>query len=217
MAALDPPGAGGESIGAAVHEAVVPVARPRTEGNACRPAAKPPSFVCGPLPRHDGAGGERGTGKTHAIGALVTRYVAEGVAALDKLLVVTFGRAASQELRERVRGHLVRGRTGAGRPGGGPSGKDPIHVLLADAPDDEVGRRRGLRAGLAGFDAATIVTTHQFCQYVLTGLGIAGDGDADVELVETLDDLIVEVVDDLYVRAFAGALPPTRSSTGTPH
>ena len=57
---------------------------------------------------------------------------------------------------------------------------------------------------MAGFDAATHrPATHQLCQYVLTGLGIAGDGDADVELVESLDDLVVEVVDDLYVRAFA--------------
>ena len=64
-------------------------------------------------------------------------------------------------------------------------------------------RRERLRGALAGFDAATIVTTHQFCQYVLTGLGIAGDGDTDVELVESLDDLVVEVVDDLYVGAFA--------------
>ena len=70
--------------------------------------------------------------------------------------------------------------------------------------DAEVANRRErLRAALAGFDAATIVTTHQFCQYVLTGLGIAGDGDTDVELVESLDDLVVEVVDDLYVGAFA--------------
>ena len=38
---------------------------------------------------------------------------------------------------------------------------------------------------------------------MLTGLGIAGDGDTDVELVESLDDLVVEVVDDLYVGAFA--------------
>ena len=76
--------------------------------------------------------------------------------------------------------------------------------LLADGPADEVAKRRDrLRAALAGFDAATIVTTHQFCQYVLTGLGIAGDGDPDVELVESLDDLVVEVVDDLYVGAFA--------------
>ena len=160
---------------------------------------------CGPLPNGTTVlEASAGTGKTHAIGALVTRYVAEGRAALDQLLVITFGRAASQELRERVRGHLVEAERALAHPDAARAGADPVHALLADAPDDEVTRRRErLRAGLAGFDAATIVTTHQFCQYVLTGLGIAGDGDADVELVETLDDLIVEVVDDLYVRAFA--------------
>ena len=93
-----------------------------------------------------------GTGKTHAIGALVTRYVAEGVAALDKLLVITFGRAASQELRERVRGHLVAAERALADPVAARSGKDPIYALLADAPDDEVGRRRErLRTALAGF------------------------------------------------------------------
>ena len=44
-----------------------------------------------------------GTGKTWTIASLVTRYVAEGHCRLDELLVVTFGRAASEELRLRVR------------------------------------------------------------------------------------------------------------------
>ena len=39
---------------------------------------------------------------------LVTRYVAEGGALLDDMLLITFSRAASQELRERVRDQLVR-------------------------------------------------------------------------------------------------------------
>ena len=47
-----------------------------------------------------------GTGKTFTLAALVTRYVAEGVAALDEMLLITFGRAASQELRERVRSQI---------------------------------------------------------------------------------------------------------------
>ena len=37
----------------------------------------------------------------------MARYVAEGLATLDEMLVITFGRAASQELRERVREQLV--------------------------------------------------------------------------------------------------------------
>jgi exodeoxyribonuclease V beta subunit len=48
-----------------------------------------------------------GTGKTWTIGALVTRFVAEDVCRLEQMLVVTFGRAASQELRERVRAQQV--------------------------------------------------------------------------------------------------------------
>ena len=58
-----------------------------------------------------------GTGKTYALAALVTRYVAEGQALLDDMLLITFSRAASQELRERVRDQLVAGGRGARRPG----------------------------------------------------------------------------------------------------
>ena len=56
---------------------------------------------------------------------------------------------------------------------------------------------------LVGFDAATIATTHQFCSMVLDSLGVAGDSDSRARLVEDLDDLVREVVDDLYLRAFA--------------
>ena len=48
-----------------------------------------------------------GTGKTFALAGLVTRYIADGAATLDQMLLITFGRAASQELRERVRRQLV--------------------------------------------------------------------------------------------------------------
>src|ERR1700760_3851005 len=48
-----------------------------------------------------------GTGKTFALAGLVTRYVAEGEATLEQMLLITFSRAASQELRERVRSQIV--------------------------------------------------------------------------------------------------------------
>ena len=48
-----------------------------------------------------------GTGKTFALAGLVTRYLAEGIATLDQMLLITFSRAASRELRERVRGQIV--------------------------------------------------------------------------------------------------------------
>ena len=63
-------------------------------------------------------------------------------------------------------------------------------------------RKQRLRDALAGFDAATIATTHQFCQLVLKSLGVAGDTAANVTLLESLDELVAEIVDDLYLAHF---------------
>ncbi len=143
-----------------------------------------------------------GTGKTYAVGALVARYVAEGRARLDEMLVITFGRAASQELRERVREQLVVAERALADPEAARR-DDGLVGLLAGVDDDEVAVRRArLREALADFDAATIATTHQFCQSVLRSLGVAGDSDSGAELVEDLDDLVVEVVDDVFLRRF---------------
>ncbi len=150
-----------------------------------------------------------GTGKTWTIGALVTRYVAEGIAKLDEMLVVTFGRAASQELRERVRAQLVEAERvlsddPAARAALDPGPPSELVVLLRGW--DDARRRAGHRwvtEALAGFDAATIATTHQFCSMVLDSLGVAGDTDSRARLVEDLDELVKETVDDLYLRAFA--------------
>ncbi|WP_028653204.1 UvrD-helicase domain-containing protein [Nocardioides halotolerans] len=141
-----------------------------------------------------------GTGKTFALAALVTRYVAEGAATLDDMLLITFGRAASQELRERVRDQLVRAAEALDDPA---RADDALLTHLVTGTDDELAARRlRLRDALAGFDAATIATTHQFCQLVLRSLGVAGDSDAGVTLVEDLDDLVTEIVDDLYLQRF---------------
>ena len=155
-----------------------------------------------------------GTGKTFAIGALVTRYVAEGVRPLDEMLVITFGRAASQELRERVREQLVEAERALADPGrtAREPGVDSSTAPTSTTPSSPYAGS-GSRDALADFDAATIATTHQFCQSVLRSLGVAGDTDAGAELVENLDDLVVEVVDDLYLRRF-GTSPTTRRSTG---
>ena len=153
-----------------------------------------------------------GTGKTFTIAALVARYVAEGSARLDELLVVTFGRAATQELRDRVRERLVSARDGLVDIAAARAGDDALLRHLAAADDAEVAARRArLVTALASFDAATVVTIHQFCQLMLVGLGTAGDLDTGAVLVENLDDLVTEVVDDLYLRKWGQdqAAPPT--------
>ncbi len=171
-----------------------------------------PFDVCGPLP----SGvvvleASAGTGKTFTIAALATRYVAEGVVTLDQMLLVTFTRMATGELRQRVRERLLSAERGltAALTGVDPDPGDDVLVLLADAAEDQVRRRRNrLRDALAGFDAATIDTTHAFCQRVLRGLGVTGDADPDATFVEESTELIDDVVTDFYLRKFASSGDP---------
>lgn len=165
----------------------------------------PPFDIRGPLPTGTTLlEASAGTGKTWTIGALVTRYVAEEGVPLEQLLVVTFGRAASQELREQVRHQLVEAeRALADDAVADPDATDVIRLLLECGPEERRLRHARVAQALADFDAATIATIHQFCSLVLDSLGVAGDTDARARLVEDLDDMLVEVVDDLYLRAFA--------------
>lgn len=172
-----------------------------------------PFDVCGPLP----AGlalleASAGTGKTFTIAALVTRYLAEGLP-VDQILAITFTRAATGELRSRVREQLVAARDllDACLAGEEPAEDDTFGHSLASGSEEQVRVRRDhLSAALAGFDAAAIETIHGFCHRVMADLGVSGDGTASETLVENIDDLAEEVVDDLYVRRFSHyeGLPP---------
>ena len=150
-----------------------------------------------------------GTGKTYTIAALATRYVAEGVP-LDELLLVTFTRIATGELRDRVRERMASAERGLRATLDGMlPGTDPLVDLLASGTAAEVeARHRNLARAVASFDGATIATTHGFCQEVLGGLGIAGDFESDVAFVEDLSELREEVIDDLYIRRFSSGSAP---------
>ena len=158
--------------------------------------------VCGPLPTGVTVlEASAGTGKTFTIAALAARYVADGIP-LDQILMVTFTRMATGELRERVRERLV---SAERRPRGHAGGRTTRSCGCSPTgtPDEVRVRRERLAAALADFDSATIATTHGFCQEVLGGLGVLGDIESDTTFVEDVTDLRDEVVDDLYVRRFA--------------
>ncbi len=152
-----------------------------------------------------------GTGKTYAIAALATRWIAEGLVRIDQLLLVTFSRNATRELRERVRGGLVRARDTLADPHSVAGDDDAVlRLLLAD---DATRRSRSLERlarAVAGFDAATIATTHEFCLSTLARLGIAASTDPGETLAEDISDIVNEVVQDFYLRKYgrAGTITP---------
>ena len=98
-------------------------ARPRGGGRPMSVVASYTDFdVCGPLPTGVTVlEASAGTGKTYTIAALTARYVAEGTP-LDRLLLITFTRMATGELRDRVRERLV-------------GCEQALSAILAGAPD----------------------------------------------------------------------------------
>jgi len=153
--------------------------------------------LTGPLPAGTSVlEASAGTGKTWTIAGFVARYVAEGHARIDELIVVTFGRAATSELRSRVRERLQSVATCLAA--GGPSDDPVVHLLAAG--DVPLALHR-LRTALASFDSATVATTHGFCEQVLRSLGVLSDLDPGTVLVENLNDVIAETVEDLYLQA----------------
>ena len=150
-----------------------------------------------------------GTGKTYTISALAARYVAEGHHRLDEIMMVTFSRAATRELRSRVlarlresRGALQRWLVESVVPA------DPVDALLCGSTRDEVGRRcERLSRALADSDAATITTTHEFCSRMLSELGLLVDHDDTARFVDDLTELEDQVIRDCYLAQFEGDAP----------
>jgi len=173
-----------------------------------------PFDVCGELPTGTTVlEASAGTGKTYTIAALALRYVAEGIAELSELMLVTFGRMATNELRLRVRERMVslESRLADALSGGclesatdTIGGLQPIERLLltGDASQLEARHSRIVTA-LAEFDAATIATTHEFCLSMLDGLGVLGDREPQARFVEELTELTREVAGDLFLRRYA--------------
>src|SRR5687767_16029343 len=99
-----------------------------------------PFDPCGELPRGVTVlEASAGTGKTYTIAALAARYVADGTP-LEQLLLVTFTRMATGELRDRVREGLVSAEQGLARAlAGAPPDRDEVVRLLCGGPREVVG------------------------------------------------------------------------------
>lgn len=104
-----------------------------------------------------------GTGKTFAIEHLVTRLCLSGIT-IDRILVVTFTRAATRELKLRIRSNLQAAmeslQTGAGLP-----------YLRQHEADTAFAR---LDEAYFEFEEARILTIHSFCFEMLRELAFEG-------------------------------------------
>lgn len=144
-----------------------------------------------------------GTGKTFSIKHLVLRLVVEEKMPIERILVVTFTRAATAELAARIQAHIA-------ETSGYVTGMleadevDPLVVKQVDKWKadnlDEKDIAALLRAALSGFDNAAIYTIHSFCQKMLTNHAFSASGVFDCDLFDEADDLVRETTEDFLRR-----------------
>ena len=189
-----------------------------TGAMAKRTRAGPDAVVPGHTPLDlplDGGGttfieASAGTGKTHALTTLVARLVLEEARPIDRLLVVTFTRAATAELRDRIR-HVLRVLLAAVRArladdDAVASEVDPqARELLAGwarraGEVDFAPAARRLEAAMHDIDRANVFTIHGFCQRVLADLAFESGFPFGCEVSGGDGEMVVGAVRDFWRR-----------------
>lgn len=129
-----------------------------------------------------------GTGKTYSLEHIVLRLVVERGIAIGRMLVVTFTKAATAELKSRIRGKLiaVRKLVTEGVP---PTDKNLLEQFERwrdlDLDPDLV--RERLDRAVREFDDAVILTIHSFCQKTLSDFVFTSGGSYGVDSGEEND------------------------------
>jgi exodeoxyribonuclease V beta subunit len=153
-----------------------------------------------------------GTGKTWTISGLYVRLVLELGLSVDQILVVTYTKAATAELQDRIRRRLRNvleafeqnasddefcRRLLAGYCGHPEKSQQAHPTRLGELQNRETALRR-LTFALSCFDEAAIYTIHGFCQRLLTENAFESGNDFDCELMPDETDLLREIVDDFW-------------------
>lgn len=136
-----------------------------------------------------------GTGKTYALAMLVLRFIVERDIPVDRILVVTFTQAATEELRGRIRERIVEARSALS--GAGVEGDATLRQWLAGIKDKDQALTRLVRA-LLNMDRAPILTIHGFCQRMLREQALDSGQLFDARLLADIRLVEQEVVEDYW-------------------
>jgi exodeoxyribonuclease V beta subunit len=153
-----------------------------------------------PLDSHILIEASAGTGKTYTITGLYIRLLLEKEINLDRLLVVTFTRMATKELKERIMNRL---RSSLRALETGDSNGDPFLAGLLASVEHQPAAMDRLRSSIRNFDDARIFTIHGFCQQVLREESLSSGAPFEIEITRS-DEFLTEAAED-YWRIFVNA------------
>jgi exodeoxyribonuclease V beta subunit len=139
-----------------------------------------------------------GTGKTYTITGLYIRLIIEESLTVDKILVVTFTKAATEELKERIRHRLIQAKKAFTS---GWSDDFFINELVEKHKDSVLVEQR-IQNAIFDFDNAAIFTIHGFCQRILNENAFETRSLFDTELVSGQDAFLQEAADDFWREHF---------------
>ncbi|MES9861373.1 MAG: exodeoxyribonuclease V subunit beta [Candidatus Thiodiazotropha sp. LLP2] len=137
-----------------------------------------------------------GTGKTHTLSSLYLRLLLEREIGPDAILVMTYTKAATSELKTRIRQRLIEAR----QLFQGGESADPLLLALEQKLTDKPRRVRQLDLALASFDRAAIFTIHGFCQRVLTEFAFESGQSFHTELIPDQAVRLQQIADDFWRR-----------------
>jgi exodeoxyribonuclease V beta subunit len=133
-----------------------------------------------------------GTGKTYTLAMLVLRFVVEQNLSLEKILVVTFTKAATEELKERVRLRLADAKRALKLE------KHELFDWLNALPIENSEIEHRLQTALLTIDQASIFTIHSFCQKVLREHALESGQLFNAELTDDLAQITQGCADDFW-------------------
>ena len=138
-----------------------------------------------------------GTGKTFSIAMLVLRFIVEKKQDIGSILVVTFTKAATRELRERIRLRLQEAKEILEER----ENKNPQDAALVTWINDLKEKTKALsaiRQALSEIDQASIFTIHGFCQRTLTEYALESGQLFNTEVINSLDAMQQEISQDYW-------------------
>lgn len=124
-----------------------------------------------------------GTGKTYTIANLYLRLLLERGLEPERILVVTYTKAATEELRERIRRRVAQALEWLSGDLAERREEDPVLAELLLALPDPEAARAALMDALTRMDEAAIHTIHGFCQRALQDHAFESGAAFELELI----------------------------------
>jgi exodeoxyribonuclease V beta subunit len=137
-----------------------------------------------------------GTGKTYTIEGLFLRLILERQLQVDQILVVTFTKAATEELKDRIRTKLLQ----AEKAFTNNESTDSLLKVLLKRIQNPRPAIALLHDALVNFDRAPIFTIHGFCAKILFEHAFETSNLFDTELVSDPSEWEREVAEDFWRR-----------------